>query len=92
MNLKDYLREQMLDPKFREEYENLEPEYTIIQAVIDARKANNLTQMELSKITGIAQADISKLECGNANPTLKFLQRLADGMGMILKVEFVPKQ
>lgn len=61
----------------------------IIQAMIDARKDSGITQKELSKKTGINQADISKLENGTANPSLKTLQRLADGMGMVLKLEFV---
>ena len=62
----------------------------IIQALIEARRASGMTQKELSELTGIAQGDISKLEKGNANPSLKTLQRLADGMGMKLKLEFVP--
>ena len=37
----------------------------------------------------IAQADISKLERGNANPSLRTLQRLAAGMGMNIRIEFV---
>ena len=52
------------------------------------RKAKGLTQKELSEITGIAQGDISKLENGNANPSVRTLQRLAAGMGMKLKIEF----
>lgn len=89
---KDYLNEQLKDDEFRTEYERLEPEFSIIQAVIDARKASHLTQKELSQRTGIAQSDISKIETGNGNPTLEILKRLADGMGMTVKLEFVPKQ
>ena len=80
----------MKDPAFKEEWDALEPEFTIMQAMIDARKASGLTQKQLSERTGIAQADISKLESGNANPSLKTLQRLAAGMGMKVKVEFLP--
>ena len=58
--------------------------------MIDARKASGLTQKELAERTGIAQADISKLENGSANPSLRTLRRLAAGMGMQLKLEFVP--
>ena len=86
----DYLNEQMKDPAFKEEWDALEPEFSIMQAMIDARKASGLTQKQLSERTGIAQADISKLESGNANPSLKTLQRLAAGMGMKVKVEFLP--
>jgi len=42
--------------------------------------------------TSINQADISKLENGIRNPSVNLLKRLADGMGMALKIEFVPKQ
>lgn len=41
---------------------------------------------------GINQADISKLENGTRNPSVNLLKRLADGMGMALKIEFVPKK
>ena len=86
----EYLKEQMKDPEFKREYNALEPEFAIIQALIDARKASGLTQKQLAEITGIAQADISKLENGNANPSLRTLQRLASGMGTSLRIEFVP--
>ena len=86
----DFLKEQLNDSALRTEYEALEPEFTIIQAMIDARKSAGLTQKQLSEKTGIAQADISKLENGNANPSLRTLRRLASGLGMRLKVEFIP--
>lgn len=83
------LSEQMKDPEFRKEYEALEPEFTIKRAMIDARKANGLTQKELSKRSGIAQGDISKLENGNANPSIRTLQRLAAAMGKTLRIDFL---
>ena len=89
-NFNDFLNEQLQDPEIRTEYEALEPEFAIIQAMIDARKCSGLTQKQLSEKTGIAQADISKLETGSANPSLRTLQRLAAGMGMRVKIEFLP--
>ncbi|MCI6317442.1 helix-turn-helix transcriptional regulator [Treponema sp.] len=91
MTLTEALNEQLKDETFKKEYEALEPEYEIISSLIDARKSNNVTQKQLSEATGIAQSDISKIENGSANPTLKLLQRLAEGLNMSLKVEFVPK-
>jgi XRE family transcriptional regulator len=88
----DFLEEQLSDPELRSEFEALQPERAIIQAMIDARRSAGLTQKELSVRTGIAQADISKLEKGNANPSLRTLQRLAAGMGMMLHIEFCPAQ
>ena len=86
----DFLKEQLQDEEFRKEYETLQPERAVIQAIIDARQNSGLTQKELSERTGIAQGDISKLENGNANPSIRTLQRLAEGMGMMLKIEFLP--
>lgn len=85
------LNEQLQDENFRKEYEAMKPEFVIIQAMIDARKKAGLTQKELSSRTGIAQGDISKLENGNGNPSIKTLQKLAEAMNMTLKLEFIPK-
>lgn len=90
-SLQEYLEEQLKDPEFKAEWDNLQPEFDTIQAIIDARKKCNLTQKQLAERTGIDQADISKIETGNANPTLQMLKRLAAGMDMILKIEFIPK-
>ena len=90
-DFRDYLEKKLQEPTFQKEWEELEPEYNTIQAIIDARRKSHLTQKELAERTGIAQADISRLETGNANPTLAILKRLADGMDMVLKLEFVPK-
>ena len=68
-----------------------EIEMNVIRAIIEARTSQNLTQKELSERTGIAQTEISRLENGTRNPSIKLLQRLADGMGMVLNVTFTPK-
>jgi len=88
--LKAALAERMEEPGFKAEYDALEPEFAIIQAIIDARKESGLTQQQLSERTGIAQGDISKIEKGEANPSLRTLKRLALGMDMRLRLEFLP--
>ena len=88
-NYEKYFAEQMQNEEFRKEYEALEPEFAIIQAIIDARQETGLTQRELSERTGIAQSDISKLENGNANPSIRTLKKLAEAMGKQLKISFV---
>ena len=86
----DYLAEQMKAPEFKAEWDRLEPEFAIVEAIYEARMKKQLSQKQLSELTGIAQADISRMENGNANPSIKTLQRLAEGLGMKLKLEFVP--
>ena len=88
----DYKKQQMQDPELVKEYEAIQPEMDVIRAIVNARTSQNLTQNELAKRTGINQADISKLENGTRNPSINLLKRLAEGMGMSLKIEFVPKQ
>jgi len=88
---REFLEEQLLDPEFRKEWDALEPEFAIVRALIDARKVVGLTQKQLSERTGIAQSDISKLENGDGNPSLRTLKRLAGAMDMNLKLEFTPK-
>ncbi|MBQ8596922.1 MAG: helix-turn-helix transcriptional regulator [Lachnospiraceae bacterium] len=90
--LNEFLNEQLQDDEFREEYEKLQPELEVIRALVEARISQNMTQKELSERTGIHQADISKIENGSRNPSLKLLQKLADGLDMILKIEFIPKK
>lgn len=86
----EYRNKALLEDKaLKEEYDALAPEYDLIQALIDARKSQNLTQKELSERTGITQADISRIENGTRNPSLNMIKRLADGMGMVLKLEFI---
>lgn len=86
------LAKQLQNEDFRKEYEAIQPEMDVIRAIVEARTSQNLTQKELAERTGINQADISKLENGTRNPSVNLLKRLADGMGMMLKIEFVPKQ
>lgn len=80
------------NPLLKAEYEALQPEYDIIQALIDARKNQHITQKELSERTGITQADISRIENGTRNPSLEMVKRLARGMGMVLKLDFLPEK
>ena len=89
-NFRETLNERMQDPAFRAEWDAQEPERQIMRAIVEGREENGMTQKQLSDITGITQADISRLENGNANPSLKTLQRLAKGMGMRMQIQFIP--
>ena len=59
----ELLQEQLKDPDFKKEWDDIQPEMDVIRAMIDARIEQNLTQKEL-----------------------------ASGLGMQLKIEFVPMQ
>lgn len=86
-----YKQMKLKNPQIKEDYDDLESEFDIIEAMIKARKMQNITQKELSEKTGITQADISRIENGTRNPSLEMLKRLARGLGMRLKIEFIPE-
>jgi transcriptional regulator with XRE-family HTH domain len=48
------------------------------------RESLGLSQLELSRRSGIAQESLSRIETGRRDPRLGTLQRLARGMGLSL--------
>lgn len=88
--LNDLKKELMKDKDFKAEYEAIQPEMDVIRALIDARIARNLTQKQLAELSGVNQSDISKIENGTRNPSIRLLQKLAAGMNMSLKLQFIP--
>jgi len=73
----------------RKEYDLMEAEYKIIEEIIMARREKNLTQKGLAQLIGTKQSNISRLESGNYNPSMDFLQKIAVAMGKRLEVRMV---
>lgn len=74
MNYNDYQAKIFAEcPGVKEEYDALGPQYEIIRAEIQSRKAAGITQKDLAERMGTAQANISRFESGNYNPSLAFL-------------------
>ena len=89
-DLDKYHEEQMAKgPEYAAAYRALQPEYDIIDALITARAEGNLTQRELAERCGMRQSALARIESGTANPTLKTLKQLAEGMGKELRISFV---
>ena len=86
---KEFKEKALQNPEVKAEYDALQPEYDIIQAIINARNEQHLTQKDLAARTGITQADISRIENGTRNPSLAMVKRIADGLGMQLRLEFI---
>jgi len=83
---KNLKRELLKDPETYKSYKDLKPEYEIISQIIEARINQNLTQEELAKKIGTSQSNISRLENGEYNPSLKFLKKVASGLGKELHI------
>ena len=80
------------DGIFIEMQKEADANHLLAHRLLMSRETANMTQKELAEKTGIYQADISKLERGIGNPSLHTLKRLADGLGMELKVDFIVKK
>ena len=69
-----YKKRVLANPEIKKEYDQLQPEFSLIEALIKARMKKGLTQKELAEKIGSKQSVISRLEIGKANPTIAFLK------------------
>lgn len=69
-----------------EEEEEIKLEEQIIDATIEARRKNSLSQRELSKKAGIKQPAIARIEKRSGSPRVATLIKLLYPMGYTLKV------
>lgn len=87
----EFLKESLKNPKVKAEYDRLQPEFAVIQAVLDARRNKRLTQKELADRIGTKQSVISRLESGRANPSVRFLKKLAQALNSHLEISFISR-
>lgn len=52
--------------------------------ILQQRLSAGMTQQQLAAASGIAQADISRIEHGQSNPTAETLEALAQPLGITL--------
>jgi len=79
------------DKAVRKEYNNLAPEFAIAQTVIEKRLEKGLSQSELAKKIGTKQSAISRLESGNYNPSISFLEKVAKALNLNLVISLAGK-
>lgn len=79
-------KELLRDPEVKAAYDDLEPEYKIIEAIIRHRIEKKLSQKQLAEKMGTTQSAIARLESGNANPSLSFLKRVAKALDTKLSI------
>lgn len=83
------LKEKVLaDPEANEEYSKLEPEFKIIETLLTMRTKAGLTQLEVAQLMGTQESNISRLEKGTGNPTVKTLCNYAKACGFNLNLGF----
>ncbi len=91
LDFRNDLNLQLKDPNFRREYEKVQTEFAPIRAILDARMKKGMTQAQIAKKMGTTQSAIARVESGNINPTIGFMQKLADALGLRLSIRFLPQ-
>ena len=85
-NYKNFKNKLLKDKKVKKAYDELEPEFAIIQKIIEKRLKAGLTQAQLAKKIGTKQSAISRIEQGSYNPSLAFLVKLSKALDAKLKI------
>ncbi|MEX5284946.1 helix-turn-helix transcriptional regulator [Selenomonas sputigena] len=88
-DLDRYLDEQLKNPEFKKEWEAHELEYQLTMLLLKERRRQRLTQTELATRSGLRQSNISRIEKGQASPTLSTLNKIAYGLGKKIQIRFV---
>ena len=88
-DFRKFLNKQLEDSDFRMGWDEMEPEYQIMKAMIAARMETGITQQQLSEKTGINQSNLSRIENGNGNPSVSTLHRIASALGKKLSISFI---
>ncbi len=89
-NWTEWLNEQLQDDEMRAEFGAEGVRLRFALALLNARESAGITQSELAEICGVSQAYISKLESGEANPTIGKIGAIFAAMWMEPTVEFEP--
>ena len=89
MTLKEYIKEREYRPEFKKEFARYQPEIKCVQILIDAQRKQNLSLKELAKITGVRYYELRQILDGKRIPTLKNLQKIAEGLGKSAKVQII---
>ena len=76
------------DPRYRQAYNELEPEFSLATAMILARARAGLTQQQLARRMRTTQAVVARLESGRVKPSTRTLERFAAATGTRLKISF----
>ncbi len=89
MDWKDVKKQLLQDPELVAELEKNETEYQLITEIIRARIDQKLTQQDLAERIGTRQSNISRLESGNYNPSLEFIEKIASALGKKVEIHLV---
>ncbi len=84
-----YLKKELKNAKFKKMFDEEGKKLEIAYSLLQLRKNNKMSQLQLAKRIKTTQGNIARLEAGNANITIETLHKIATVFNKDLKVEFV---
>ena len=89
--LRDRLREDLKDPKFRQQFEAERRALGLALKIVKLREKKGLTQTQLARLMGTSQQAISRIESGDyERSSMRTLEKIAEATGTRLKIDFIP--
>jgi len=88
MSLSALKQKALKNPEVKAAYDELGEEFELVSTLITMREKSGLTQDEVAKKMGTRAPNISRLESGRANPSLKTLVSYAHACGFKLDLGF----
>ncbi len=88
-DFRKHLEQSLQDPQFKAEWDAQAAERDVTRRIVEARMEEGLSQQELAKRCGMKPANLCRLENGNGNPSVATLNKIAQGLGRKLEINFV---
>ncbi|MGF1873313.1 helix-turn-helix domain-containing protein [Photobacterium indicum] len=88
MSLSALKKNALQNPEVKKAYDDLGAEFELISSLITMREESGLTQDEVAERMGTKAPNISRLESGRSNPSLKTLVSYARACGFKLDLGF----
>jgi DNA-binding XRE family transcriptional regulator len=86
IDVETWLKKKLRDPKFKAEYDRLEPEFALARELIGARVKAKLTQAQVARRMGTSQSAVARMESGRT-PSLASLRKYANAVGRKVEIK-----
>lgn len=90
MDWQTHKKQLLKNPEFKKALNEVEPEFQIAKALIEARIKKGLSQKELAERLHTKQSVISRVENAKTTPSLSFLKRAAQSLNVSFQVQIRP--
>ena len=76
------------DSKYRKAYNELENEYSLIRAMLEAKEESGLSQKQIAKKMGTSEAALSRLLSGDQDPNWNTIWKFGKAVGKTANLQF----